>query len=236
MTRRCTGKAMRAYWRGHAFNTASQRLRRLALAFCLAALSAGCGALIDKPARPDLFDLGPSTERAGESSGRTNQAVLVLPEIDAAGSLEGTGVLYRLAYADPQLLRAYAQSRWSAPAPQLVRRRLSERLARERVVLNPGEAALLARTGANPAQVLRLELQEFAQVFDNPSQSSARLRLRATLFDVGMRGEDVLAQRVFELSRPAVTPDAAGGVQALALVVQVAADELALWLRETRRP
>ncbi|HSW19913.1 MAG TPA: ABC-type transport auxiliary lipoprotein family protein [Ramlibacter sp.] len=209
---------------------------QFAMVLCLACLVAGCSNFIERPMRPDLFDLGQSAERAGTSAGAMAEPVLVLPEIEAAGSLEGTGVLYRLVYADAQQLRAYGQSRWSAPAPQLVRRTLAERLARDRVVLNPGEAALLSRSGATPAQVLRLELQEFAQVFDSPRQSSARLRLRATLFEVSARGEEVLAQRVFELSRAAATADAAGGVQALAAAVQGAADDIAQWAREIRRP
>ena len=92
---------------------------------------------------------------------------LVLADIEASGALDGSSVLYRLGYADANQLRPYAQARWSAPPPQLVRQRLREQLARERPVLDLGESAALARGSGAMPRVLRIELEEFSHFFES---------------------------------------------------------------------
>jgi len=156
--------------------------------------------------------------------------VLVLAQMDAAGALDGPRMLYRLNYNDPRELRAYAQARWSAPAPQLVRQRLAERLAANFTVLGPADAAARIRPAGPPDLVLRLELQEFAQHFDGPASSVGRLRLRATLVPSGATGGRLLAQQVVSIERVAPSADAAGGVRALAEAVDEAAALLTQWL------
>lgn len=202
-----------------------------------AALLAGCGSFVDRPQRPMLHDFGPVATVAGAGPGSAGAALpplppLVLPELDASVALDGSAVLYRLAYADVNQLRPYAQSRWSAPPAQLVRQRLRELLGRHAVVLNPGEAAVLVREAGRAPQVLRLELEEFAQHFDSPRDSAGVLRLRATLSQLANGGERLLAQRSFDVRRPAPTPDATGGVRGLADAVDAAAGEIAQWLRQ----
>ena len=70
---------------------------------------------------------------------------------------------------------------------------------------------LVPADGLRAAFSLRIELEEFAQVFDAPGSSRAVLRARASL--LGSRA--LVAQRTFSLERPATTADAAGGVRAL---------------------
>ena len=206
--------------------------RRRFLGAAAGGLLAACSALPDKPVRATLYDFGPETssEPPANAVNAANPLPLVLGDIESTSALEGTAVLYRLGYANGNELRPYAQARWSAPPPQLVRQRLRRQLGRDRPVLDLTENAALARTGAK-VRILRMGLEEFSQLFDSPAQSAGLLRLRVTLLEESAAGERLLAQRSFTLRRPAPSADAAGGVQALAAATDAAADEIAQWLR-----
>jgi cholesterol transport system auxiliary component len=205
-------------------------MRHLLLAAASAmALLVGC-ATPDKPVRATLYDFGPGRDVAPAPAQPAGP--LLLAEIDAAGSLEGGAVLYRLGYADEHQLRPYANARWSAPPPQLIRQRLREQLGRDRAVLDLNEGAALARNGGALPRVLRLELEEFSQLFDSESQSWGLLRLRATLMENTPAGEKLLGQRTFVTRRPAPTPDAPGGVRALAAAADGAAEEIGQWIAQ----
>jgi cholesterol transport system auxiliary component len=199
----------------------------------LLALLAGCAGLVDKPVRATLYDFGPGQITApAPGSQQATLPPLVLADIDAAGALESSAVLYRLGYADDHQLRPYSQARWSAPPPQLVRQRLREQIGRDRIVLNPGEGAALARSGGLLPRALRIELEEFSHYFQGPAQSVGLLRLRATLLENTAGGEKLLAQRNVVVQRPAPSADAPGGVRALTAAVDAAADELVQWLAQ----
>lgn len=202
---------------------------------CAAALTllAGCAGFIDKPVSRTLYDFGPGAPATPASSPVATQSPLVLADIESSGALDGFGVLYRLAYADANQLRPYAQARWSATPPQLVRQRLRELLGRERVVLNLGESAALARDAKAQPRALRIELEEFSHVFESPAQSFGLIRMRATLLENTTAGEKVLSQRTIVAKEPASTPDAPGGVRALAMATDAAAANISQWLRQT---
>ena len=86
--------------------------------------------------------------------------------------------------------------------------------------------------GEAPApQVLRVELEEFSQVFESPQRSVARVRLRATLFEASAPPGQQVRQRTFVAQRPAPSPDAAGGVQALHEATDEVAEAVAQWVR-----
>jgi cholesterol transport system auxiliary component len=205
-------------------------MRHLLLAAASAmVLLAGC-ATPDKPVRATLYDFGPG--RALAPAPAQLAGPLLLAEIDAAGSLEGGAVLYRLGYADEHQLRPYANARWSAPPPQLIRQRLREQLGRDRAVLDLNEGAALARNGGALPRVLRLELEEFSQLFDSESQSWGLVRLRATLMEVTPGGEKLLGQRTFVARSPAPTPDAPGGVRALAAAADGVSEEIGQWIAQ----
>ncbi|MEP6790241.1 MAG: ABC-type transport auxiliary lipoprotein family protein, partial [Ramlibacter sp.] len=91
------------------------------------ALLAGCADLVDKPKRATLYDFGPGSTTA-QPQQATPLPALVLGDVDTSGALDGSAVLYRLAYADVNQLHPYAQARWSAPPAQLVRQRLRDQL------------------------------------------------------------------------------------------------------------
>jgi cholesterol transport system auxiliary component len=208
--------------------------RRLCAACCALAL-AGCAGFIDKPQRPALFDMGPLPPIATPVERPGPRVPLVMTEIEASGALEGASVLYRLGYADDYQLRAYSQSRWSAPPPQLVRQRLRQQLGRERPVLNLDESAALSRDGSQ-FLVLRMELEEFAHVFDAPARSRGVIRLRATLLASTPAGERLVGQRSISVQGVAPTQDASGGVRALTEATDAAAADISQWLQQAKLP
>jgi cholesterol transport system auxiliary component len=196
----------------------------------LGVILAGC-AVPDKPSRATLYDFGPGLTMASEAKQASSPAV-VLAEIEVSGALDGSAMLYRLGYADAHQLRPYAHARWSAPPPQLVGQRLRQQLGRDRMVLDLGESAALARTGSAAPRVLRIHLEEFSHFFESQVKSWGLLRLRATLMDNTPAGEKMVAQRSFVIRKPAASPDAAGGAQALAAATDAAASEIAQWLAQ----
>jgi cholesterol transport system auxiliary component len=201
-------------------------------ALAAAATLVGC-ATPDKPVRSVLYDFGPGPTSAVTATAGT-QRPLVLGDIDATTALDGTSLNYRLGYADANQLRPYAMARWSAPPPQLIRQRLREVLGRDRVVLDLSEAAALAREGGNMPRVLRIELEEFSHLFESQTESVGLLRLRVTLLENTPAGEKLLAQRRVVIRTPAPSPDAAGGVRALAAATDAAGAEIAQWLAQQR--
>lgn len=201
------------------------------LFFPLVLLVAGCSSILpDKPVREIMYDFGPGLA-ADAAPALPTGAPLVLPEVEVSGSLDGPAMLYRLGYDDPNRLWPYAYARWSAPPGQLLRQRLRESLGRTRPVLDSAAAASLARRGT-AAPVMRVELEEFSQQFDSPTQSKGVIRVRCTLLENTPGGERVVAQRSFVAQQPAPTPDASGGVRALTAATDAVAADIAAWLRQ----
>jgi cholesterol transport system auxiliary component len=158
---------------------------------------------------------------------------VLLTEVQASPALESTAMLYRLSYANAQQLRPYALARWSMTPAQLLRQRLREQLSEQRSVLQPGEisppVAGKPASAAGPL-TLRIELEEFSQLFEAPEQSVGLLRLRATLIRISPSGEKEVAQRSVIVQRPASSADAPGGVRALSEATDAAVQELSAWL------
>lgn len=206
--------------------------RRFLLAAAALAL-AGCSSIApDKPLRATLYDFGPLA--ADSNAAATPQPPLVLADLETSSALDSSALLYRLAYADAHQLRPYAHARWSAPPSQLVRQRLRGLLGRDRAVLDPAESASLARIAGSMPRVLHLDLEEFSQVFDSPAQSFGAVRVRATLTDNTPGGERLVGQRVFVRRESAPTPDAPGGVKAIAAATDAIAQDIAGWLASLR--
>ena len=217
-----------------AYNAYSTRASALFVVFILAL--SGCG-LTRPSASPAVYDFGPGRP-SGALAPAATSAPLILDQVQASSALDSNALLYRLAYVDARQLRPYAHARWSMSPPQLVRQRLREQLGQTRALLEPGAVfspdkrnAPDAATGVTPP-TLRLELEEFSQLFEAPNRSVGLLRLRATLTQASPSGDALLAQRFIVVERAAPSLDAAGGVQALRLATDAAAQELAQWLAQ----
>jgi cholesterol transport system auxiliary component len=205
-------------------------VRATAWALWAAVLLTGCSAL-QTPVRPVVYDFGPGATTLVPANRMAPLAPLVLSEVGASPVLDGNALLYRLAYADAQQLRPYAQARWSMPPAQLLRQRVREQLGAHRQVLAPGELA----SGAPTTLVLRLELEEFSQVFDSPATSQGLVRMRATVGQTGASGAiRTLAQQSFVIQVSAPTADAAGGAKALAQASDALIAQLATWLQQSQ--
>ena len=196
---------------------------------------AACSALPDKPVRATMYDFGPGNLTPQAASREAPLPPLAIDDIaTSGGALDNMAVLYRLAYTDAQQLKPYSQARWSMPPAQLLRQRLRERLGRHRVVLTAREGVALNRSQNAHLAMLRLELEEFSQLFSAPDASVGLIRLHATLVEITPAGERLIAQRALAVQRPAPSADAPGGVQALTAATDAAIDELDQWLRQTQ--
>lgn len=207
---------------------------RFGSACLLAAALTGCSALPDRPTRPVLYDFGPGQVVPQPQTRIANLPPLALADIDASGVLDSAAVMYRLAYADAQQLQPYALARWSLLPSQLVGQRLRQRLAERRAVLDVDDSASLQRVDGKLPHILRLQLEEFSQIFDSPSQSSGVVRLRATLVENTPEGDRLIAQRLVLARQPAPTADAAGGAKALVAATDDAAQQISDWLAQAQ--
>ena len=191
-------------------------------------LLTGCSVL-EKPLRPSVFDFGPGPSAVVAPAGALQ--TVALAEVEAPAALDSTAILYRFSFSNPHQLLPYAQARWSMAPAQLVRQRLRDVLGQGRSVVGPAEAGL----AFNPTGfVLRVELEEFSQIFEAADKSFGMVRLRATLAQATPTGDRLLGQRMFLVQRSAATPDAAGGVRAIAEASTAAAQEIEQWLTQFR--
>ncbi len=193
----------------------------------LAAGLAGCALTPTPRETPAQYDLGPLPpyERSNPSFSR----VLLVPDVSAPSLLEGQqGIVFRLAYDEPARVRTYAQSRWKAPVPVLLSQRLRGRFAAA-----TQRGVVTGDDGARAEYMLRVELEEFGQVFTAPGVSQVRVRARASL--VSLEARRLSAQRTFSIERPAASPDAQGAVTALAAASDELVERLLEWTSEQLR-
>ncbi len=223
--------ADRSVFRRHPLPALDSRRGVLMLAGAAGLALAGCS-LPDKPVRSTLYDFGPGPLTPRPQDRRAPLPAIALADVEADGMLDSTAVLYRLAYADANQLRPYAQARWSALPALLVRRRMREALGERRAVFTAEEAASQARVGGRVPHTLRVELDEFTHHFESPTDSRGVVRLRVTLTESTTVGDRLLGQRAVVATRPADSGDASGGVRALAAATDAAIEDIAQWLQQ----
>lgn len=183
------------------------------------AILALAGCTLGPPPRPPqtLYDFG--VPAAGNSPRLSTS--LAIARVSAPEWLESPTLQYRLAYQDALRYQGYAGSRWVAPPAQL----LTERLRQAAAQLG-NRGVVREADGVKADYVLRLELEEFNQVFDSPQASRGVVRARASL----MRdGRLLAAQKTFAVEKPAATADAAGGAHALSAAADQLVGELLAW-------
>ncbi len=198
-------------------------IRQTAARFTLAALAlalAACAAP-QAPSPKAIYDFGPLLSLPATSlmAKLAIAPAVSLTELDSGAGLDSTALLYRLGYADAQQLRPYAQARWSVPPSQLIWARLRDALALHGPVLGPAPIT---------PWVLKIELEEFSQLFVSPEASLGMIRLRATLF----QADRLVAQTNVLVRTHAPTPDAAGGVKALTAATDDAIVQMVRWVRQ----
>ncbi|MGH8727102.1 MAG: ABC-type transport auxiliary lipoprotein family protein [Burkholderiales bacterium] len=190
-------------------------MRRALIALLLVG---GC-ALNNAPAPDAFYDFGPRPEKAGPSI----EPLLLVEPVVAPAWLDSSAIVYRLAYGDDSQRQSYAQSHWIGPATDLFTARLAGQLAAsaEKGIVRAGQ-------GIAADYSLRVELVEFAHIFDSPQTSRGVAELRATLIDRDRR--TLVAQKSFAVSKPARTPDASGAVQALRAAADTVIADIVNWV------
>lgn len=137
-------------------------------------------------------------------------------EVVPAPWLASNAIQYRLTYAQATRRQFFLESRWAAQPAQLM------------------EVAIKRSMKANQTAVatsgcrLRIDLDEFAQVFEAEGVSQGVVETRAVL--LAPRTDQLVASRSFAVVRPALSADAVGGVMALREGVLQLNVELLDWL------
>ena len=167
-----------------------------------------------------------STARQAETSYYDLGAIVVansaqpLPlrgvDVHAPSWLSTAAIQYRLVYGDVSRRLSYAESRWVAPPAELLEAALRRKIA-------------AAETDAASAGCrLRIDVDEFVQIFD--SQSSSRSVIEARVSLLAPKSEQLLARRNFALSQVTATPDARGGVAAFSGLTAGISRDVDVWL------
>ena len=177
----------------------------------MVAVLAGCSQFPVYPEIPvQYYDLGPVAEAS--AAARPWRV-----SVNAREELRAQAMRYRLLYDQPTEVRLYARSQWVEPPAGIVRKAL--------------ETRLFWPEGAKADQCsLNLVLLRFEQEFDTPETSRGVLTIRAML----RRGGVIVDERLWTLAIPASSPDAIGGVTALAGSVNSLAEALQSWRAEQK--
>ena len=193
---------------------------RTMLVLLLAATLSGCTLGPEKKDAAATYDLsGAPSSAAGKTRIR---ATLLVQPVAAPGWLESNAIVYRLNYQDAARQLNYANSRWAAPVASLVAQRLRAQLA---AASDSGIVNLADSARADYA--LRVELEEFSQVFDTAETSRAVIVARASLVNVPRRS--LQAQKTFTIDRPAAGANAESGVRALSAGSAELVDAIVAW-------
>lgn len=182
-------------------------------------LLAGCAT--SETESSTLYDLGPiptSTPTMGAST--SSLPALSVADARVPAWLDSQSMFYRLNYANDQQPRPYANSKWTMSPAQLFVERLKTRLALSGGVVVP------AADGAANLPILRVEADDFSQVFDRAGSSHVRAAIRVSLFD----GRFLREQKMFVKEVPASGADARGGAAALAAASDAIISDIAVWL------
>jgi cholesterol transport system auxiliary component len=190
-----------------------------------ALLLGGCTGMVARNKMPAaVYDFGQPIPAVSADDVKNTEADrligrLVL-DVRAAPWLNGPEINYRLAYSDPLERNQYADSRWAASPALLLAAQLRRQI---------GFAAV---DSVASDCVLRVELQEFSQVFTAPLVSQGVLQGQISLIDGKRR---LIAGRAIGIERPAPSPNATGGVQALVEASDELGRQLAGWLNRLGR-
>ncbi|MFZ6780282.1 ABC-type transport auxiliary lipoprotein family protein [Undibacterium sp. Ji83W] len=167
------------------------------------------------------YDFGPLSTTASATSVPPNQGKLQISiaEVTIPPALDSNAMLYRLQYDNVQQLKAYSLHRWSMPPAQLLAQRL-------KAVLVAQGADVLANTDGANLPILRLEIDEFSQIFTAVNQSNAHISLRASV----IKGHKLIAQKSFQQKVATNTADAPGGARAMREAADASIAEIQTWI------
>jgi cholesterol transport system auxiliary component len=179
--------------------------------FVVALVLAGCAGSGGRPVQTAYYDFGLALRSDGKQT-----LMLGGIEVQSPSWLGTTAMQYRLSYLNGTRRESYADARWTASPAELLEVSLRRRLASTDV----------ERPSAGCR--LRIDLDDFVQVFTSPQLSYSMLEARVLL--MRPHADRVLARRSLSIRIDSATPDAKGGVAAFATLANGAGNELANWL------
>jgi cholesterol transport system auxiliary component len=191
--------------------------RNLLLCASISVALGACGNLAGRSdIRQTFYDLGPSQQHATAAA-----AIPARIEVRAPSWLSNATMQYRLDYQQPAPRMAFSESRWASPPAEMLERKLARALTAD----SPAAAGEhVTRNGCR----LRIELDEFSQVFDTPQSSHATIVARAELLPP--RGDAAIARHLVTLREATPSPDAKGGVVGHQRASDRLTRELGTWL------
>jgi ABC-type uncharacterized transport system auxiliary subunit len=163
-----------------------------------------------------IYDFGPPVIEDQVAPGRRGELAV---EVRAPLWFDSLGIEYRLLYDEPKRLRDYTRSRWAGPPAQMVQQRLIQQLG------------LMPAGQGRTRCVLRVDIDEFIQIFDTPTTSRGVIQGRVQLLD---RSRTRLAGYDLRVEKPAASADARGGVAALTVAVDQLAADLLGWEQQLK--
>ncbi len=202
--------------------TLTSTVQAIFAAALTAILITGCSVLPTPRAPQMQYDFGPPPPMS--ASVRLDKSV-TLHEAAAPIWLDAPVMHYRLAQAAPAQPRAYADSRWVMSPAALFTQRLRERLA------SATRGAYSPTDSVRTDLVLRIEVEEFSQVFDSATASRGVVRLRASL----AAPNQPPIQKSFSVERPAPAANADGGARALIAASDEAIRQITAWMAEAAK-
>ena len=180
-------------------------MKKLLLSIGLLGLSA-CALSPSREIATTAYDFGPAQSFAHAAATPTLSARIVVDGVTAPAWMDNSGMYYRLAFQNAASPQRYAESRWVMSPAALLAARLKSCVAQASEGM-----VVVANNNARDERNLKIELDEFDQIFDRPDQSRVVIALRATL----RTSDGSQTERVFVTEQRASTPDAAGGARAL---------------------
>ncbi len=184
-------------------------MRRVIAAIAASVLLAACGGVGTLPKAITLHDFGAPAEARYEPA-----IALRVVEVRAPSWLGSSGMQYRFADQADQRRLTYTQNRWVAAPAELV----------QTAMRRAYDMALPEGGGC----LLRVELDEFSQVFDTATESRGVIAARALL--ISPRADALLAETRLSETVPAPSPNAAGGALALREASHALIANVARWL------
>ena len=177
-----------------------------------AALLAACGSLPKNVSPITVYDFGLPAARVIPDG----QWLRLALEVKSPPWFDSLNIDYRLIYDDPLKPREYAESRWAGTPGTQLALRLRQQLGTVSAAENTAGICLL-----------RVELQEFSQIFDTPQTSHAVVQGSVSLID---DQRQLVAERQLTIEKPATSADAHGGARALVAAGTEFGQQIADWL------
>lgn len=191
-------------------------MRRFLTIVCCLFLAACYGAGKRGDSALAIYDFGPPVADGSGAQERLSELAI---EVRAPLWFDSLGIEYRLVYDEPKRLRDYTRSRWAGPPAQMMQQRLIQQLG------------LIPAGQGRTRCVLRIDIDEFIQVFDTPTTSRGVIQGRAQLLD---RSRTSLASHELRIEKPAASADARGGVAALTAAVDQLVADLLGWEQQLK--